>query len=122
MKSTDQITYKIISCAYSVHNELGHGFPEKIYQEAMAYEMKNQNIPFLKEAKLDIFYKNIKLEQCYYADFICNEKVIVELKALNNLEKIHIHQILNYLKASNINLGLLINFGSESVQVKRVYL
>jgi GxxExxY protein len=122
MKLKDRRTFKIISCAYNVHNELGHGFPEKIYQEAMAYELKNQNIPFLKEARLAIFYKNIRLEQCYYADFICNENVIVEFKALKNLDKIHTHQVLNYLKASNINLGLLINFGSESVQVKRVYL
>ena len=122
MTLNDHRTYEIIKCAYDVHNELGMGFPEKIYQEAMTYELNKHAIPYVKEAKLDIVYKDQILEQRYFADFICFDTVIVELKALKTLEKVHVHQVINYLKASDLNIGLLLNFGAKSVQVKRVYL
>jgi GxxExxY protein len=112
--------YKIIGTAMAVHRELGHGFLEAVYQEAFEIELGLQGIPFESEVALPIDYKEIRLKKQYYADFICYNKIIVETKALNGLDTAHESQLLNYLKATGFKLGLLINFGSPSLQYKRM--
>ena len=117
-----QESYNIIGACMAVHRELGHGFLEHVYQEALALEFKEQNIPFIREEKLDIYYKEHTLEQYYIADFVCYDKVIVELKAVQSLDSLHLAQVLNYLKATDMHLGLLVNFGVSSLETRRVVL
>ncbi len=105
-----------------MNKELGTGFVEPVYQEALEIEFNRQNIPFQREKYLNIFYKGQKLTKHYLADFVCYDKIIVELKALSELSGKHEAQILNYLKASQLKLGLLINFGSKSLQFERLVL
>ena len=113
-------TYKIRGCAMSVHSELGSGFLEKVYQEALALEFKDNNIPFKREAELIISYKGRKLQQHYFADFICYDDIIIEIKAVGELNDNHRSQVFNYLKATGLSMGLLINFGERSVRVERI--
>jgi GxxExxY protein len=113
-------TYKIIGAAMEVHKELGCGFLEAVYQEAFELELQKQNIPYEREALLNIYYKGTKLKKHYSADFICYKKIVVELKALGELNTDHEPQLLNYLKTSGLKLGLLMNFGSKSLQYKRL--
>lgn len=115
-----ELTYEIIGAAMEVHATLGPGFLESVYQEALAIEFSTRGIPFDPEKRLDIFYKGIKLEKHFEADFICDNKVIVEIKALSALTNEHQSQVLNYLKATGIKVGLLINFGSKSLEHKRM--
>lgn len=105
-----------------VHKNLGHGFAEQVYQEALSIEFQSQEILFLKETPLEIKYKDRILNKLYIADFICVDKIIVELKAVNKLSPAHISQVLNYLKATNTKVGLLVNFGAESLEYKRIAL
>lgn len=105
-----------------VHRELGCGFLEPVYQEALAIEFQIQGIPFRKEVELSITYKERTLNKCYKADFICYDRIILELKALSALSSDHSSQILNYLKATAIRVGLLINFGTTSLQHQRFIL
>ena len=112
--------YKIIGACMNVHRELGQGFLEAVYQEALAFEFKYQNIPYVKEAKIEIYYKDNTLKQYYIADFVCYGNIIVELKALTRLESTHTAQVLNYLKATDLSLGLLVNFGTSSLESKRL--
>ena len=104
----------------SVHSELGSGFLEKVYQEALALEFKDNNIPFKREAELIISYKGRKLQQHYFADFICYDDIIIEIKAVSELNDNHRSQVFNYLKATGLSMGLLINFGERSVRVERI--
>jgi len=113
-------TYLIIGAAMEVHNELGSGFLEPVYQEAFEMELTNQKIPHKREKTINIYYKNEKLKKEYSADFFCFDKIIVELKALNELNSDHESQLLNYLTATNSKVGLLINFGTKSLQYKRM--
>ena len=113
-------SYKIIGAAMEVHKQLGHGFLEAVYQEALAIEFKNRNIPFKKEYKLEISYKEQLISKYYIADFICYDKIIIEIKALKELSGIDESQVINYLKATNFKLGILINFGSQSLEHKRL--
>lgn len=105
-------SYNIIGAAMEVYNNLGAGFAESVYQEAFEIELKKRNIPFRREQALDIFYKNIKLNKSFQPDFICYDKIIVELKAVMELDDLNRKQVYNYLKASKMQLGLLINFGN----------
>lgn len=117
------ITEKIIGCAYQVHKFLGNGFQEVVYQRALAIEFKAAGMSYDREIEMSIFYKDHdKAIGTRRADFLVEKKVLVELKALTNLEDVHSAQILNYLKAYRIEVGLLINFGSKSMQFKRVVL
>jgi len=113
-------TYKIIGACMDVHRELGCGFLEAVYQEALEKEFILRKIPFCREAEIDIMYKEILLNKKYIADFICFGEIIVELKAVQAFDSTHEAQILNYLKASNLYIGLLINFGQKSLQQKRM--
>lgn len=113
-------TGKIINSFYEVYNNLGSGFLENVYQEALSIEFQRQDIPFIKEAILDIYYKGIKLDKKYFADFICFDKIIIEVKALSRLTTEHESQLLNYLKATNNKVGLLVNFGQDNLCYKRM--
>lgn len=103
-----------------VHNELGNGFLEPIYQEALEEEFKIQNIPYEREKLLTVVYKGKKLNKEYYADFVCYENIIVELKSVSMLSKPHKAQVLNYLNAANMEIGLLVNFGQTSLKWERI--
>jgi len=113
-------SYQIIGACMTVHSELGAGFLESVYQEALAMEFKAIGVPFEKEKMIDIYYKTHLLEKKYCADFICYGQVIVELKAVNDLTGDHLSQVLNYLKATNLKVGILVNFGQPSLQYKRL--
>lgn len=115
-------TGAIINACFEVHNHLGHGFLEPVYQEALMIEFINRQIPFQKEKKLDVYYKGKKLDKYYIADFTCFDKIILEIKAVDGLIDEHIAQVLNYLRATDLRLGLLVNFGTPKVQTKRVIL
>ena len=105
-----------------VHNELGPGFLEQVYQEALELELLNKNIPNEREKHLDIYYKGTLLNKKYISDFICYDKIVVELKALSELSSEHESQLINYLKATKHRVGLLINFGSSGLEYKRLIL
>ena len=104
-----------------VYNELGSGFLEKVYQEALEIELKTANIPYLREAQLQVIYKGVHLQQTYIADFICYDKIIVELKAISELTDTHRSQVYNYLKATDMELGLLVNFGAPQIEIERLF-
>ena len=112
--------YQIIGAAMDVHKELGCGFLEAVYQEALELEFQLREIPFHRKAKLDIYYKEQILNKYYEADFICFDKIILEIKALSGLISEHESQLLNYLKATKLKVGLLINFGKQSLEYKRM--
>lgn len=115
-------SYKIIGICMDVHNILGKGHSEVIYEDAMEYEFKLSNIKFEREKQFKIEYKNIILPHYYFADFIVFNNIILEIKAIEFLNSSHIKQTLNYLAASKLKLGLLINFGEDSLKYKRVIL
>ena len=114
-------TYKIRGCLMKVYNELGSGFLEKVYQEALEIEFKNSGILFQREMPLKVYYKGHLLQQEFYADFVCYDKIIVELKAVSVLTNTHRAQVSNYLKATNFDLGLLVNFGASELQIERLF-
>ena len=114
--------YKIIGACMEVHKELGPGFLEPVYQEALSLEFYIQGIQFEKEKDIRIVYKGKTLDKWYKADFLCFDKIIVELKAISELSNDHIAQLLNYLKATKLRVGLLVNFGSPSLTYKRLIL
>jgi GxxExxY protein len=114
-----ELTGKIIGCAMEVHRFLGNGFQEVIYQRALAIEMAQQGITFSREHEMDIFYKGEHIGQ-RRVDFFVEGKIMVELKAVIQLEDVHLAQAINYLEAYGLEIGLLINFGNTSLQFKRV--
>lgn len=105
------LSYAINGAAFSVYNKLGHGFLETVYQEALEIEFQRRNIPYEREKELKIVYDGVELKQTYKADFVCYGKVIVELKAVSELNVAHRSQVYNYLHATGYKLGLLYNFG-----------
>lgn len=115
----EQLISIIIKAAYNVHNELGTGFLEKVYKNAMLIELQSLSLDAESECPINVHYKNHIVGE-YYADIIVNDSVVLELKAVENLDKIHEVQLVNYLKGTGIEIGLLINFGS-SVQVKKKF-
>jgi len=115
----DKRTYKILGAAMEVHKEMGCGFLEAVYQETLEMEFERQGIPYKLQPEIDIYYKGQLLKKKYQPDFICFDEVIVEIKALEQLSGSEESQIINYLKASKLKVGLLINFGSKSLEYKR---
>lgn len=115
-------SYDIIGACMEVHRQLGCGFLEQVYQEALSIELKERAIPFVREKRLMINYKGHLLKKEYIADFVCFDKILLEIKALNKLKSEHLAQTLNYLKATDYKLGILINFGTTSLKYKRVIL
>lgn len=116
----DDLTYKIIGCAMKVHSTLGNGFQEVIYQRCLAIEFEKANIKFFREVDQPIFYDGIAVGT-RRADFVVEEKVLVEIKATIKLDDVHLAQIKNYQVAYNFDIGLLLNFGAESLEYKRIY-
>lgn len=113
------LTEKIIGCSMKVHNALGNGFQEVIYQRALAIEMEKNKIVFLRECEMPIFYDNISIGT-RRVDFLVEEKILVEMKAVTKLENVHLAQGLNYIEAFKLEIGLLINFGTTKLEFKRL--
>lgn len=116
----DELTYKIIGCAMKVHNTLGPGFQEVIYQRCLAIELERAGLAFAREQEHTIYYEGINVGT-RRADFVVENKIVIELKALVNLEDVHIAQAKNYTVAYDFPKGLLINFGSQSLQYKLMF-
>jgi len=114
--------YKIISCCFEVHKNMGKGFLEVVYKDALMLEFTNNEIPFERERKFEINYKGITLPHYYYSDFIMFGDIILEVKAQSGILTEHYKQIINYLAVSKCKLGLLVNFGEDSLQFKRIVL
>jgi GxxExxY protein len=119
MQTSDPRTFAIIGAVMEVHRQLGCGFLEPVYQEALAIELAARGVPHRREVELPIHYKGQRLNTSYRADFLCYDSVIIELKALGKLSGTEEAQILNYLKASGHEVGLLLNFGGPSLEYKR---
>jgi GxxExxY protein len=116
-----ELSYKIMGAAFEVHNVLGPGFLEKVYERALAHELRLNGISVEKQKEIQVSYKGIAAGS-YVADLVANNEIIIELKAVESLNDFHQAQVLNYLKAADMQLGLLINFGAEKVQYKRLVL
>jgi GxxExxY protein len=114
-----ELTGKIIGCAMEVHKFLGNGFQEVIYQRALEIEMRSQGLTFASEFEMPIHYKEFQIGM-RRVDFFVEDKIMVELKAVIQLEDVHLAQAINYLEAYKMEIGLLINFGSRSLEFKRV--
>ncbi len=114
-----ELTSKIIGCAMEVHNRLGNGFQEVIYQRALSIEMNLQNLNHEREKEMPLSYKGFDIGT-RRVDFFVDEKIMVEIKAVKELEDVHLAQAINYLEAYNMEVGLLINFGNTRLQFKRV--
>jgi GxxExxY protein len=125
MKDTEEkwlyrdLTQKIIGAAMGVHRELGAGFLEYVYEEALCYELNLREISFERQKELDIYYKDFLIPRKYKPDLMIENKVIVEIKATSGLTEVEEAQLLNYLKATKMRVGLLLNFGKKSLEVKR---
>ena len=113
-------SYRIIGAAMEVHKVLGCGFTEPVYQEAMELEFQLRDIPYKREKTFHVHYKGQLLEKDFRVDFVCFDEIIVELKAVTEFCEEHYAQVYNYLKASCMDLGLLINFGKKSLEYKRI--
>jgi GxxExxY protein len=115
-------SFRIIGLCMEVHNNLGKGFLEIVYKDALEYEFRNNKIQFEREKEYIVNYKNVVLPHKFYADFVVFNKVILEVKGMAGIAEEHIAQTLNYLKVSGLKLGLIVNFGELSLQYKRVVL
>jgi len=113
-------SYKIIGACFEVHKILGHGFKEAVYKDALEFEFIRSGIPFVREKPYTIIYKEQKLKHFFVADFVVYDNIILEIKISNVIGEPHIKQTLNYLKASGLRLGMVINFGAPSLNYQRV--
>jgi GxxExxY protein len=114
-----ELTDKIIGCAFKVSNTLGTGFLEKVYENALAYELHRSNINFERQKKLQVHYEGIIVGE-YVADLVVESSIVIELKAVKSLEENHYAQCINYLNATNFDLCLLMNFGTPKIEIRRV--
>jgi len=115
-----ELTGSILKLFYEVYNELGYGFLEKVYQNALYNELKNNGFEVESQKQIKVYYKNIEVGE-YYADLIVNDKVILELKATEAITEAHEFQLINYLKSTNIEVGLLLNFGKKPEFCRKVF-
>ncbi|NDV64086.1 GxxExxY protein [Bacteroides sp. 224] len=115
-KEINDLSYKIIGCAYRVHKELGPGLLESTYEACLCYELEKENLFFEKQKELPVIYMNQKLDCGYRIDILVENKVIIELKSVDQLLPIHTAQVMSYLKLSKLHLGLLINFNQTNLQ------
>ena len=113
-------SYAIIGACMKVHRALGPGFLEAVYEEVVEKEFIVQNIPYIRQVKLDLYYEGVQLKKYYRADFVCYDSIIVELKAVTQIPSVLYAQLQNYLKCTNMELGMLINFGTPSLTYKRI--
>lgn len=114
--------FKLVGLCMNIHRELGKGLDEIVYKDAAVVELIQKKIPFAREKKYEISYKGVILPHSYNADFVVWDKIIFEAKAVERLTDVHIKQVLNYLAASKLEVGLLVNFGTDSLEWKRVVL
>ena len=121
-EARDPQTYAIIGAAMAVHSELGCGFLERVYQEALAMEFTERGIAYQKELTIPVAYRGKPLDAVYRADFVCHESVIVEVKAVSELADSHSSQALNYLKATGLQRAIVLNFGESRLKYRRVVL
>jgi len=121
LTSINKITEKIIGCSYTVSNTLGCGFLEKVYENALAHELRKAGFKVLQQHEIEVFYDGIVVGK-YIADLFVEDSVIVELKAISSLDESQKAQCLNYLKATGLKIGLLINFGKPRIEIKRIVL
>jgi GxxExxY protein len=117
-----ELTSKIRQAAFDVHSYLGNGFLEKVYENAFAYKLRQYNIVCQQQLHLKVYFENNVVVGEYIADVVVDQKIIIELKAIDNLDKIHFAQVKNYLKATKFRLGLLINFGKPVLEFRRIIL
>lgn len=115
----ETVTGKIIGCAYTVANTLGSGFLEKVYENALAHELRKAGLPVRQQASIDVYYDGVLVGE-YVADLMVENSVLVELKAVKVLDNIHLAQCMNYLKATGLQVCLLINFGTPRIEIKRI--
>ena len=113
-------SYAIVGACMKVHRALGPGFLEAVYEEVVEKEFIVQNIPYRRQVKLDLYYEGVQLKKYYRADFVCYDSIIVELKAVTQIPSVFYAQLQNYLKCTNMELGMLINFGTPSLTYKRI--
>ncbi len=118
----EDLTFKVIGCCMEVHKELGKGFSEVVYKDALEIEFNDNNVNYEREKAFDVDYKGRKLPRKYNADFVLFDKIILEAKAIEVLTSSHLKQTLNYLAASKLKIGLLVNFGDDSLKYKRLIL
>ncbi len=116
----DPITHKIIGCAMAVHSTLGTGFQEVIYQCALAIEMKKQKVPYAREQDMTIYYDSYEIGT-RRVDFLVDDRIMVEIKAVAKLDDVHLAQAINYLTVFNLDIGLLLNFGAQRLEFKRLF-
>jgi GxxExxY protein len=114
--------FKLVGLCMEIHRELGSGYDEVIYKDAFVVELQRATIPFSRERKYEVNYKGVILPHFYYSDFVVWDKILFEAKAVEKLTDAHVKQVLNYLAASKLALGLLVNFGGDSLEWKRVVL
>src|ERR1700751_3638240 len=112
----DDDTYQIIGAAFEVHNRVGSGFLEAVYQEALHHEFDERGIPFRHQVEVPVFYKGQKLQTSYRTDFLCSESIVVELKPIAKVGDLELAQVLNYLRATGFHKALLFNFGAKSLE------
>ncbi len=120
-EKTEKLTERIIGSAFEVLNELGHGFPETIYQKALAYELGRNGISVEQQVSFQVLYKGIQVGN-YFADIVVEESAVIELKVVEKLIPAHVGQVLNYLRASGLGVGLLLNFAKPKLEFRRVLL
>jgi GxxExxY protein len=125
MNAPSKILYKdesfaIVGACMKVHRALGAGFLEAVYEEVLEKEFQSQKIPYKRQVKLDLYYEGVKLKKQYRADFICYDTIIIEIKAVNQIPSVFYAQLQNFLKCTNMELGILINFGTPSLTYKRI--
>jgi GxxExxY protein len=113
-------SYAIVGACMKVHRALGPGFLEAVYEEVLEKEFVSQNIPYKRQVQLDLYYEGVQLKKHYIADFVCYDSIVVELKAVAHIPSVFYAQLQNYLKCTNMELGLLINFGTPSLTYKRI--
>jgi len=118
----NDLTYRIIGASMEIHNIIGKGFSEAVYKDCLCIEFETRKIFFAKEKLFEIVYKGVKIPHHYFADFIIENKVVLEIKAHSSLLEEHTKQVLNYLAASDCKVGLLVNFGENSLKYKRIIL
>ena len=115
-------SFQIVGILFEVHNNLGGGFSEIVYKDALEYEFKKHNIPFEREKEYSVHYKDIILKHKFYADFVVFDTIIIELKSCEKIDTKHVAQCINYLKVSSNKLAILVNFNNKSLEYKRIVL